>query len=90
MNTVLLIVLAVTSVVGSAVSCFYAWLAYKRSKDRDELLDAAVRLFPHYQEFTGSIDGLGHLYAALRFIRDHPDADYARSSLEALMRPRSE
>ena len=53
------------------VSCFHAYLDYKRSKSKDDLWETAVRLALGPGK-TSSPDDVVQFYEDLRFYKEHP------------------
>lgn len=90
MNTLLLIVTLASTLVSGFVSCFYAWLSYKKSQEMDEAWDAAVRIVGRLDNFTQTADDFADLYVALKYVREHPDADYSGNTIRSLIREGSE
>ena len=74
MNTLALIVALASSHISGFVSCFYAYLSYKKSKDQDKAWDAAIKLVSNikYSQLDTGED-FADLYAELKYIRDNPD-----------------
>lgn len=89
MNTLLVVVSVVSALCTAFVSCFHAWLDYRKQKEKDDAWEAAVRLFSSSQEFTNPIEDFADFYAVLTFIREHPNADYQNRSVRVLMREAS-
>lgn len=90
MNTLLVVVSVVSALCTAFVSCFHAWLDYRKQKERDDAWEAAVRLFSSSQEFTNPIEDFADFYAVLSYIRKHPGADYQTHSIRDLMRRESD
>ena len=90
MNTLFMIICLISTLSTAFVSCFHAWLDYKKQKEKDAAWDAAVQFFSHYEEFTNPIENFADFYAILTFIRNHPKADYKSRNVRDLMREASE
>ena len=88
MNTLLLVVAVITSLSACFVSCFHAWLEYKKTKEKDEIWEACVRMicakdYPDADEFV-------RLYAQLRFAKENPYAIIGFTTIEEAMKAKEQ
>lgn len=72
MNTFLLIVALVSSLASCFVSCFHAWLDYKKSKERDVIWDSALKMI--CAKDCPDVDEFAEVYAELKFAKENPYA----------------
>ena len=71
MATVLAIVGIVSTICSCVVSCFYAYINYKRSmKQKDEYWEAALQIT---LRSDGNAETMKDIYEQLRFWKEHPD-----------------
>lgn len=75
----------ISVIVSSAVSVFYAYLAYKKSQEppKDEIWETALKLCEGY-EYAERIDAFATTYITLKELKAGNSGDYGFNSFDAM------
>lgn len=81
----MIILACISVIVSSAVSVFYAYLAYKKSQEppKDEVWEAALKLCECY-EYGERIDVFATTYVTLKELKAGDCKDYGFKSFDAM------
>lgn len=91
MDYLLIVIAVVPSVLSCLISLFYAYLAYKKSKEppKDEVWETATKIICANGGNVYS-DDFAELYTELKFFRDHPDLCRNHQTIRQAIKAHSE
>jgi len=74
MDNLTLLLVVIPSILSCAISVFYAYIAYKKSKEppKDEIWETATKIICSNGGDVYS-DDFAELYSELKFFKEHPD-----------------
>lgn len=91
MDTLTIILAVVPSVLSCALSVFYAYLQYKKSKEpvKDEVWETATKIICSN---GGSVysDDFAELYLELKFFKEHPELVQQHNTIRNAMKAMQE
>lgn len=87
MDSLTIILAVVPSVLSCALSIFYAYLQYKKSKEppRDEVWETATKIICANGGNVDS-DDFAELYLELKFFKEHPELVQQHNTIRNAMR----
>ena len=87
MDTLTIILAVFPSVLSCALSIFYAYLQYKKSKEppKDEVWETATKMICAKGGNLDS-DDFAELYSELKFFKDHPNCIYDHTTIRFAMK----
>lgn len=86
-DTLTFLLVLIPNVLSSGIAIFYAYLAYKKSKEppKDEVWETATKILCS-RGGTVYSDDFVELYSELKFFKEHPELDYSSGNIESTMR----
>ena len=87
MNNLTLILAVIPSILSCAISVFYAYIAYKKSKEppKDEVWETATKIICSNGGNVYS-DDFAELYSELKFFKEHPDIVQNHTTIREAMK----
>lgn len=84
----LVILLTLPGVISLAVSCVYAYIAFKKSKEppKDEIWETTLRLLSIEPNALNIADDFVKTYEELKFFKEHPEFCQDKLCLEQALR----